>query len=88
MTLQDGMRIIDAEVNGQPILFDVKFLKADRKKKTGGEFAELKQVVKTGLPYSLKDKFMIGVKIPDAGGKPTAIHCRLITHINGIIITY
>lgn len=89
MTLQDAIRlIVDAESNGMPVPFDVRVLSCNRGKKTGGEWLDLKGVVKTGLPFNCSDKFMFGVKVPESGAKPIAIHGRLITHINGIKITY
>lgn len=80
--------IVDAEANGLPVPFDIKFVTCNQEKKTGGDFMEMKKVVKTGLPYNCSDKFMFGIKVPESGAKPIAIHGRLITRINDQPITY
>lgn len=89
MNLTDGMRmIVDAEANGLPVPFDIKVLTCNREKKTGGDWLTMKGVVKTGLPFNCSDKFMFGIKVPDSGGKPIAVHGRLIAEINGQKISY
>ena len=89
MTLTDAMRlIVDAEANGLPVPFDIRVMTCNREKKTGGEFLEMKGVVKTGLPFNCSDKFMFGIKVPESGAKPIAVHGRLITKINEQTITY
>lgn len=89
MILMDGIRlIVDADVDGLPVPFDVRFLKCNREKKTGGDWVVMKGVVKTGLPFNCADKFMFGVKVPGSGAAPVAVHGRLISHLNGVKITY
>ncbi len=85
----DGLRLISSlNEKGERVPFDIQAFSCDTTKETGGELIDLKGVVKCGLPYSMKDNFSIGVRLTGSSEHPTAIHCRLITKINGQQISY
>jgi len=82
--LLDVLNIMNQkDLKGNPEIFSICFFTYSRTKKTGGEMIELKNAVKTGLPFSLKDSQMIGVKVPKSSHHPIAVNTRLITRFNG-----
>lgn len=89
MKLIDALRIIgEKDIKGDPVQFDLVYSDCNRTEITGGSIIEMKGVIKTGLPYNMKDNFMIGIKHPNSSKPPIPVHCRLITQINSEHISY
>lgn len=65
--------------------FEIRFLKCNRSKKTGGQWVHLKKAQKTGLPYSCKDHDMKGIKDLESG-RIIGVHNQLIFELNGMEI--
>lgn len=84
IALIDVLRKMDEkDAAGNPLSFSIRFYTYSRKTKVGGEKIEMENAVKTGLPFSLKDNQMIGVKVPHSSHHPIAVNTRLITRFNG-----
>jgi hypothetical protein len=64
----------DMKSNGP---FTIEFVKADRKRKTGGEIARIEQAT-----LSSNNGQMINVRRPGQA-RPVPVHIRLITEFNG-----
>lgn len=81
--LKMALRIIDKkdfrDNNGD---FAITFLTTDRTKRTGGEFIELRNACRMGLPPNCKDRQMRGIRDMQTG-KKYAVHNRLIFGFNG-----
>ena len=89
MRLNDALDVFDLKGKGDaPVPFDVAYVSCNRSKKTGGKIERMTGVVKTGLPWSMKETFMIGIKVPGSKAKPVAIHNRLIIEVNGEPVFY
>jgi|GEM_PF-2077641 len=89
MRLIDALRITKSKYEtGEPLPFDITFSTCNRTHKTGGVMIEMKGVIRTGLPYSMKDNFSIGITQPGNSDRPITVHCRLITQINQEQISY
>lgn len=83
ITLTDMMKEIDTKDKyGNPNSFDVEFFTYSRSKKTGGEKIILKNAIKTGLKFSMKEKEMVGFKVINSGHHINPAHIRLITRFN------
>lgn len=64
------------------IPFQLKYVTADRNRKTGGKFIELPKCVKVGSTHSHKNNNTITVKQLDNNSHPYPVHIHLIVGFN------
>ena len=83
ITLTEMLREMDIKnPDGKPNTFDIEFYTYSRATKKGGEKIVLKKAIKTGLKFNMKEKQMIGLKVPHSGHHIIPAHIRLITKFN------
>lgn len=93
ITFQQAIQIIQSkDKRGNPVPFDVEFVTANLKKRTGGEILSLKQMVylwpKSSGHSTNPNLFMNGsINVhPNGGSQITNIHLILIHKINGLLV--
>jgi len=77
IALNDALGVMEL---GEP--FQLKFVTADRSRKTGGKIIELTKCVKTGTKHNQKNNETIMVKQVINNGHPYPVHIHLITEFN------
>ncbi len=65
--------------------FEMKYMKADEKRRTGGQIVHVEKAQKCGLPYHCSDNEMRGVVNLESGLK-TAFHLRLVFEFNKMTV--
>ena len=78
ITLDDALASM---ATGEP--FDITFVKADRKRGTGGQIRQEQQAVQVGIDYAKQQR-----RIKLRSGNIRRIHIRLITQFNGQNVVY
>ena len=69
-------------------IFDIEFVKYNRKTKKGGEVVAIKNCMSCGLNHSMKKNDTIGIRPAHNSSHPIPVHIRLITKFNGETIHY
>lgn len=93
ITFQEALEIIKSkDKRGNPVPFDIEFVTANLKKKTGGEIIKMEQMVflwpKSSGHARNPNLFMNGtINIhPNGGKKITSVHLILIHKINSLTL--
>lgn len=66
-----------------PTPFQIKFVTADRAKKTGGKIIELTKAFKVGAKHNQRDNDTITIRQEGNSNHPYPVHIHLITEFNG-----
>lgn len=84
MILRDALQEMNQEDRfGNRRTFDIEYVTADRKRKTGGEIRSISGVRKVGSTFNQKENQMINVQVPGNTRHPYPVHIRLILKYNG-----
>jgi len=78
ITLQDALQQMGS---GEP--FDITFVKADRKRGTGGQIRNERGAVQEGIDHANHQR-----RIKLSSGRIRRVHIRLMTQFNGHNIVY
>lgn len=77
----DQMNLIE---NGKKKPFDIVFCTVDKKRKTGGDIVELRNVTRVSQKHNMQSNETIGVFNPDNLEHPYAVHTWLILKFNNM----